>query len=58
MKKIVLSLIVVASILTACKGEKKEKVETKVAEKVEVNVSELNNVDTTVSMLTWKGENK
>jgi len=55
MKKIVLSLIVVASILTACKGEKKEKVETKVAEKVEVNVSELNNVDTTVSMLTWKG---
>jgi hypothetical protein len=55
MKKIVLSLIVVASILTACKGEKKEKVETKEAEKVVVNVSELNNVDTTISMLTWKG---
>lgn len=55
MKKIVLSLIVVASILTACKGEKKEKVETKAAEKVEVNVSELNNVDTATSMLAWKG---
>tara|TARA_R110002126_G_scaffold142037_3_gene287551 strand:+ start:4483 stop:5121 length:639 start_codon:yes stop_codon:yes gene_type:complete len=55
MKKIVLSLILVASILTACKGEKKEKVETKAAEKVVVSVSELNNVDTTISMLTWKG---
>lgn len=55
MKKIVLSLIVVASILTACKGEKKEKVATKEAEKVAVNVSELNNVDTAASMLAWKG---
>ena len=55
MKKIILSLIVVASVLTACKGEKKEKVATKEAEKVAVNVSELNNVDTAVSVLTWKG---
>lgn len=55
MKKIVLSLLVVASILTACKGEKKEKVATKEAEKVAVNVSELNNVDTAASMLAWKG---
>ena len=55
MKKIILSLIVVASVLTACKSEKKEKVATKAAEKVVINVSELNNVDTTVSALTWKG---
>lgn len=55
MKKIVLSLVVLVSVLTACKGEKKEKVETKEAEKVEVKVSELNNVDTSTSMLAWKG---
>lgn len=55
MKKIVLSLIVVASILTACKSEKKEKVATNEAAKVEVNVSEVNNVDTSASVLTWKG---
>lgn len=55
MKKIILSVIVAASILTACKGEKKEKVATKEAEKVAVNVSELNNVDTATSMLAWKG---
>lgn len=55
MKKIVLSLVVVASILTACKSEKKEKVATEEAKEVVVNVSELNNVDTTASVLTWKG---
>lgn len=55
MKKIILSLIVLVSVLTACKGEKKEKVETKEAQKVVVNIAELNNVDTTASMLTWKG---
>lgn len=56
MKKIVLSLVVVASILTACKSEKKEKaIETKEAEKVAVNVAELDNVDLTTSILNWKG---
>lgn len=55
MKKLVVSLVVIASVLTACKGEKKEKVETKEAEKVEVTVSELNNVDTSASVITWKG---
>ncbi|MDN3620498.1 YceI family protein [Polaribacter undariae] len=55
MKRIVLSLVLVASVLTACKGEKKEKVEVKEAVKVEVNVAELNNVDTSVSVLNWKG---
>lgn len=56
MKKIILSLVVVASVLTACKSEKKDKaVETKNEAKVEVNVSDLNNVDTAVSVLNWKG---
>ncbi|APZ46411.1 polyisoprenoid-binding protein [Polaribacter reichenbachii] len=55
MKKIVLSLVVVASVLTACKSEKKEKVATEEAKEVVVNVSELNNVDTEASVLTWKG---
>ena len=55
MKKIILSLVVVASVLTACKNEKKEKVEVKEAVKVEVNVAELNNVDTSVSVLNWAG---
>ncbi|AUC21133.1 polyisoprenoid-binding protein [Polaribacter sejongensis] len=55
MKRIVLSLVLVASVLTACKGEKKEKVEAKEAVKVEVNVAERNNVDTSVSVLNWAG---
>ena len=55
MKKIVLSLTVVASLLTACKGEKKEKVDVKEAVKVETNIAALNNVDIAVSVLTWKG---
>ena len=54
MKKVILSLVVIASILTACK-EKKEKVEVKEAVKVEVNVAELNNVDVATSVLNWKG---
>ena len=55
MKKIVLSLIVVASILTACKGEKKEKVAVKEAVEVEITAATLNNVDTAASVLTWQG---
>jgi hypothetical protein len=55
MKKIVLSLIVLATVLTACKGEKKDSIKTKAAKVVDVNVGELNNVDTSVSVLTWKG---
>ena len=55
MKKIILSLVVVASVLTGCKGEKKEKVAAKEAVKVETNISELNNVDVTASVLTWVG---
>lgn len=55
MKKIVLSLLVVATALTACKENKQEKVDTKEAEKVTVNVAELNNVNTSASVITWKG---
>ena len=55
MRKIVLSLVVFAALLTACKGEKKEKVAVKEAVKVETNIATLNNVDTAVSVLTWKG---
>lgn len=54
MKKIFLTLAVVASVLTACKGEKKEKVETTEEVKVE-KVADLNNVDTANSVITWKG---
>lgn len=55
MKKIVLSLIVVASVLTACKGEKKEKLAVNDVQKVAINVSQLNNVDIAASVLSWKG---
>ena len=55
MKKIILSLVVVASVLTACKENKKEKVEVKEAVKVEAAISEVNNVDTALSVLNWKG---
>ena len=55
MKKIILSLVLVASVLTACKENKKEKVEVKEAVKVAVKVSELNNVDVAASILNWKG---
>ncbi|MEE9408052.1 MAG: YceI family protein [Polaribacter sp.] len=55
MKKIILSLAIVASVLTSCKETKKEKIEVKEAVEVEVNVAELNNVDVAASVLNWKG---
>lgn len=55
MKKIFLSLAIVSTVLTSCKENKKDKVEVKKAEKVAVNVAELNNVNTTASVLNWKG---
>ena len=55
MKKIILSLVLVASVLTACKENKKEKVEVKEAVKVDAAISIVNNVDTAVSVLNWKG---
>jgi hypothetical protein len=56
MKKIVLSLLVVTSLLTACKENKKDKVEIKEAVKVVANVAVLNNVDLTSSVLNWNGK--
>lgn len=55
MKKIILSIAVVAFVLASCNGEKKEKVTVKEAVKVTVNAADLNNVDLTVSLLTWTG---
>ncbi|TXD47662.1 YceI family protein [Polaribacter sp. IC073] len=55
MKKVFLSLALVASVLTACKSEKKEKVEAKEAAKVEA-VADLNNVAVASSVITWQGE--
>jgi polyisoprenoid-binding protein YceI len=54
MKKIILSLVLVASVLTACKGEKKDKVTTADAVKVAIT-ADLNNVDVASSVITWKG---
>ena len=55
MKKIFMAVVVLAAVATACKGEKKEAVETKEAEKIAVKVATINNVDTASSVLTWKG---
>ena len=54
MKKIILSLVLVASVLTGCKSEKKDKVTTAEAVKVAVT-TDLNNVDVASSVITWKG---
>ncbi|MFL3662138.1 MAG: YceI family protein [Polaribacter sp.] len=54
MKKIILSLVVVAALLTSCKENKKDKVEAKEAVKVAV-VAALDNVDVDSSVITWKG---
>jgi polyisoprenoid-binding protein YceI len=54
MRKIILSFALIASVLTACKNEKKEKVEAKEAVKVET-VADLNNANVTSSVITWKG---
>lgn len=55
MKKVVLTLAVVAGVLVSCKGEKKEAVEAKEAVKVEKAVKVANNVDVVNSVITWKG---
>ena len=56
MKKILVVLVVFASVLSACKEAKKEKtVAIQEAKKVAVQVADLNNVDIEASILTWKG---
>ena len=54
MKKLIVSLVVVASVLTACKSEKKDKVVATEAVEVAV-VADLNNADVASSVITWKG---
>jgi polyisoprenoid-binding protein YceI len=54
MKKTILSLVIVASLLTACKENKEDKVEAKEAVKVAASVV-LDNVDVASSIITWKG---
>jgi polyisoprenoid-binding protein YceI len=54
MKKLILSFALVASVLTACKSEKKDKVAATEAVEVAV-VADLNNVDVASSVITWKG---
>ena len=58
MKKIILSLVVIASLLSACKSEKSEKVTVKEVVKEAVKagtVSMLNGIDTAASILNWEG---
>lgn len=54
MKKIVIAVLAISTVLISCKGEKKEKVEAKEEVKVEKVVA-LNNVDLGASLLHWKG---
>ncbi|WP_438973566.1 YceI family protein [Polaribacter sp.] len=56
MKKVFLSIVAVATILTACKSEPNKKAtETKKEVSVAEKVAAVNNVDTTSSVLNWKG---
>lgn len=59
MKKIVIALVVVASVLTGCKNEKKQQLAVNdtftVVEDVAIVVSEKYNVDLAASVLNWKG---
>ncbi|MDP5106850.1 YceI family protein [uncultured Polaribacter sp.] len=59
MKKILVALVVVASVLTACKNEKKQQLAVNDtfngAEDVAIVVSEKYNVDLAASVLNWKG---
>ncbi|MFT7442511.1 MAG: polyisoprenoid-binding protein YceI [Maribacter sp.] len=55
MKKIILSLVLVASVLTACKSEKKEKLAVNEVVEFEAIAVEKYNVDVATSVLNWKG---
>ena len=54
MKKVIIAIVAVSTLLVSCKGEKKDKVEVKEEVKVETVVAE-KNVDVAASVLTWKG---
>ena len=54
MKKVLIALVALSTILVSCNGEKKEKVV--VSEEVTVEKTAIvTNVDLTTSMMTWKG---
>ena len=55
MKKIILSLAILSSIAIAFFAFKKQEVELKQEVTVSINIEDLNNIDTSVSVLNWKG---
>lgn len=55
MKKIVVTLVVLASVFTACKSEKREAVALNEAVTIEASNIDEDNVDILTSVLTWKG---
>ena len=54
MKKIMMEVVIISTVLFSCKGEKKEKVVVKEEVKVK-EATIVNNVDLTTSVMTWKG---
>ena len=54
MKKVILSLVVLAAVIVSCKGKEDKKVEVKEATKVEAVVID-SNVNVAESSLLWKG---
>ena len=54
MKKIMMIVVIISTILFSCKGEKKEKIVVKEEVKVE-KTNMVNNLDLTTSVMTWKG---
>ena len=54
MKKIIMAVVIISTVLFSCKGEKKEKIVVKEEVKVE-KTNMVNNLDLTTSVMTWKG---
>ena len=54
MKKIMMAVVIISTVLFSCKGEKKEKIVVKEEVKVE-KTNMVNNLDLTASVMTWKG---
>ena len=54
MKKIIMAVVIISTVLFSCKREKKEKIVVKEEVKVE-KTNMVNNLDLTTSVMTWKG---
>ena len=54
MKKIMMEVVIISTVLFSCKGEKKEKIVVNEEVKVE-KTNMVNNLDLTTSVMTWKG---